>query len=198
MRSPFRWSLRTRLIVAFVGVALLAADLSTVYSLAEAERPGMLLELEPTDLAEVAAGQVETARGRFGEKGVDLNLDVSPAQVAGDRGRLDQVTANLLSNALRYTDSGGSVAVSVRRDNGFAVLEVADSGVGIAPEDVPKVFTRFWRGERSRSRATGGAGIGLSIVKELVNAHGGKIDVSSTPGKGSAFTVWIPSSSTPR
>ena len=73
-----------------------------------------------------------------------------------------------------------------------AVLEVADSGVGIPPEDLPHVFTRFWRGEKSRSRATGGAGIGLTIVRELVRAHGGRITVESTVGQGSAFRVVIP------
>ena len=99
---------------------------------------------------------------------------------------------NLLSNALRYTDGGGAVTVSVHADGDHAVLEVRDTGIGIAPEDLPRVFTRFWRGERSRSRATGGAGIGLSIVKELVQAHGGEVTVSSTPGEGSTFLVSLP------
>jgi two-component system sensor histidine kinase BaeS len=72
------------------------------------------------------------------------------------------------------------------------VLEVRDTGIGIAPEDVPRVFTRFWRGEKSRSRDTGGAGIGLSIVKELVQAHGGEVTVESTPGEGSVFRVGLP------
>jgi len=99
---------------------------------------------------------------------------------------------NLLSNALRYTDPGGSVRVAVRRAGADALLEVADTGIGIAPEDLPRVFTRFWRGEKSRSRDTGGAGIGLSIVKELVQAHGGSVAVESTPGEGSVFRVELP------
>ena len=84
------------------------------------------------------------------------------------------------------------MTVSVGPDAGRAVLEVRDNGVGIAPEDVPRVFTRFWRGEKSRSRATGGAGIGLSIVKELVQAHDGEIAVESTLDQGSTFTVRLP------
>jgi two-component system sensor histidine kinase BaeS len=164
-------------------------DLST---LADAERPGLLLSLEPVDLARVAQGQVDAVAERFAAKGVGLTADVTPALVAGDRGRLDQIVANLLSNALRYTDEGGRVTVTVTEAGGQAVLEVADTGVGIPPEDVPRVFTRFWRGERSRSRATGGAGIGLSIVKELVGAHGGRVAVDSEVGKGSMFTVSIP------
>jgi two-component system sensor histidine kinase BaeS len=164
-------------------------DLST---LADAERPGMLLTLAQVDLADVAAGQVQVSASEFAEKGIEVISDLAPAEVAGDRGRLDQVSANLLSNALRYTDAGGRVTVTVRRDGDAAVLEVADTGIGIAAEDVARVFTRFWRGERSRSRATGGAGIGLSIVNELVTAHGGRVEVRSVLGEGSAFIVIIP------
>jgi len=80
----------------------------------------------------------------------------------------------------------------VRRDGADALLEVADTGIGIAAEDLPRVFTRFWRGEKSRSRDTGGAGIGLSIVKELVQAHGGSVAVESVPGEGSVFRVELP------
>ena len=110
----------------------------------------------------------------------------------GDPKRLEQIVVNLLSNALRYTDAGGSARVAVHADAENALLEVADTGIGIAPEDLPHVFTRFWRGEKSRSRDTGGAGIGLSIVKELVQAHGGAISVDSAPGEGSAFRVVLP------
>ena len=84
------------------------------------------------------------------------------------------------------------MSLSVRQVGGEAVLEVADSGIGISAEDIPHVFTRFWRGEKSRSRVTGGAGIGLTIVRELVRAHGGRITVESTVGQGSAFRVIIP------
>jgi two-component system sensor histidine kinase BaeS len=177
-----------------VRLGRLLDDLST---LADAERPGMLLTLEPVDLAQVASGQVDAAEARFAEKGVRLATDLEPVLVAGDRGRLDQVVANLLSNALRYTDAGGAVTVAVAREDGEAVLEVADTGIGIAPDDVTRVFTRFWRGERSRSRATGGAGIGLSIVKELVGAHGGDVEVTSQVGTGSVFTVRLPASDRP-
>lgn len=103
------------------------------------------------------------------------------------------MVANLLANALRYPDAGGTVSVVVRPDGRDAVLELSDTGIGIPADDVPKVFTRFWRGEHSRSRATGGAGIGLSIVQELVRAHGGRVEVESAAGEGSTFRVRIPS-----
>lgn len=170
----------------------LARLLDDLSALAEAERPGLLLETEPVDLAAVAEGQTAAFSGAFADKGIELASDLRPAVVDGDPRRLEQIVVNLLSNALRYSDAGGTVTVSVC-PNGFrALLEVRDTGIGIAPDDVPRVFTRFWRGEKSRSRDTGGAGIGLSIVKELVQAHGGEVTVESAPGEGSAFRVSLP------
>lgn len=170
----------------------LARLLDDLSALADAERPGLLLETEPVDLAAVAGARAAAFARPFAEKRVELASSLRPAVVDGDPRRLEQIVVNLLSNALRYTDAGGTVTLAVRPDGDLAVLEVRDTGIGITPEDVPRVFTRFWRGEKSRSRATGGAGIGLSIVKELVQAHGGEIAVTSTPGEGSSFLVSLP------
>ncbi len=172
--------------------------LDDLAALADAERPGMLLTLQEVDLADVAAGQVSAVAGAFAERGISLDSDLRAAPVAGDRARLEQIVANLLSNAFRYTDPGGRVSVVVREDAGSGTLEVSDTGVGISPEDLPHVFSRFWRGEKSRSRATGGAGIGLSIVQELVRAHGGQVEVRSVVGEGSVFRVTIPAPAGPR
>ena len=172
-----------------VRLSRLLDDLS---ALADAERPGLLLEVEPVDLAAVAATQLDVFADRFTDKGIVLWSDIRPAVVDGDQKRLEQIVVNLLSNALRYTDAGGRVDVVVRESGGDAVLEVADTGIGLAAEDLPHVFTRFWRGEKSRSRAKGGAGIGLSIVRELVRAHGGRMAVESEVGEGSVFRVVIP------
>ena len=166
--------------------------LDDLSALADAQRPGLLLSGEPVDLSAVAAGPADALAQGFADKGIAFTTDLHAVIVAGDRKRLEQVVVNLLTNALRYTDAGGRVSLSVRRVGDDAVLEVADSGVGIPPEDLPHVFTRFWRGEKSRSRATGGAGIGLSIVQELVRAHGGRVAVVSTVGHGSVFRVVIP------
>ena len=166
--------------------------LDDLSALAEAERPGLLLDAEPVDLAAIARAQTAAFAGAFAEKGIALEADLRPAPVNGEPKRLEQVVVNLLSNALRYTDAGGRVLVTVRPDAGAALLEVSDTGIGIAEEDLPRVFTRFWRGEKSRSRDTGGAGIGLSIVKELVQAHGGEVGVESVPGQGSLFRVTLP------
>jgi two-component system sensor histidine kinase BaeS len=159
--------------------------------LADAERPGMLLEKRPVDLAEVVRTVASSFEPRFDGSGVALAVDTEHVVVAGDEGRLEQIVTNLVANAHRYTDSG-EVRLTVRREGSTAVLEVADTGVGIAADDLRYIFTRFWRGDRSRSRATGGAGIGLSIVRELVKAHDGRVDVDSTLGQGSRFRVTLP------
>jgi signal transduction histidine kinase len=171
--------------------------LDDLSALADAERPGMLLTLEQVDLAAVVAGQVDMLADSYADKGIALTSDLHPTLVAGDPQRLEQIVANLLSNALRYTDAGGRVTVAVRPAEGNGVLEITDTGIGISAGDLPHVFSRFWRGEKSRSRATGGAGIGLSIVQELVRAHGGRVDVQSAVGEGSVFRVSIPMSATP-
>src|SRR5262249_23167000 len=97
----------------------------------------------------------------------------------------------LVANAWRYTDRG-EVRLRVAKEDGEAVLEISDTGVGIAADDLRHIFTRFWRGDRSRSRTTGGAGIGLAIVRELVRAPGGRVDVASPPGGGSTSRVSLP------
>ena len=159
--------------------------------LADAERPGLLLDKRPVDLATVAERVAASLGPRFDDSGVVLVIDAAPVEILGDEGRLEQIATNLLANAWRYTESG-EVRLAVRRERDAAVLEVADTGIGIAPEDLRHIFTRFWRGDRSRSRATGGAGIGLAIVRELVRAHDGRVDVDSTLGEGSTFRVVLP------
>jgi two-component system, OmpR family, sensor histidine kinase BaeS len=175
----------------------LARLLDDLSSLADAQRPGLLMGVEPVDVAEVAQAQVVAFADAFAEKGISLAGEFDPAVVQSEPRRLEQIVVNLLSNALRYTDPGGSVRVSVRARDGEAVLAVRDTGIGMSEEDLPHVFTRFWRGEKSRSRATGGAGIGLSIVKELVRAHDGHVQVESAPGEGSTFIVTLPLAGSP-
>jgi two-component system sensor histidine kinase BaeS len=164
-------------------------DLST---LSEAERPALLLETAPVDLAQVAGAPAEDFAHRFELKGIDFARALMSVRVIGDSGRLEQIVVNLLSNALRYTELGGEVRLRVGPDARGAVIAVSDTGLGIATQDIPLVFTRFWRGEKSRSRDTGGAGIGLAIVSELVRAHHGIVEVDSELGRGSTFRVILP------
>jgi signal transduction histidine kinase len=112
--------------------------------------------------------------------------------VEGDRARLKQVVVNLLDNAIKYTPEGGNVSLTVKAENDKAILEVADNGIGIPADQMPRLFERFFRADKARSRERGGAGLGLSIVKSICLAHHGHVEASSEPGHGSRFRVELP------
>ncbi|MBX6395557.1 MAG: HAMP domain-containing histidine kinase, partial [Alicyclobacillaceae bacterium] len=138
------------------------------------EAPDFRLHPEESDLQRLAARAVETHCAAFLQKGVKLTLEGGrPVWAMADRERMMQVMSNLLSNALKFTPHGGQVIVKVEQDGGWAVISVRDNGCGIPEEEVSKVFERFYRVDKSRSRRSGGAGIGLTIVKRLVESHGG-------------------------
>jgi len=131
------------------------------------------------------------------EKNISLRLE--PAEengdlwIPGDRDRLKQVMVNLVNNAIKYTGNGGEIVVELAREGDYAVTRVRDTGIGIAPDDLNRVFDMFYRGSRAQSLVgAGGAGVGLAIVKDIVERHGGELLVESTPGKGSTFTVRLP------
>ena len=109
-----------------------------------------------------------------------------------DRARVTQALANLVDNAIKYTPDGGTVTVAGAARDGMVAISVADSGIGIAPEHLPRIFERFYRADRSRSRALGGTGLGLSIVKHIATSHGGEVEVESAEGRGSRFTLLLP------
>ncbi|AZM59626.1 MULTISPECIES: sensor histidine kinase [unclassified Streptomyces] len=140
------------------------------------------------------------AAHRAGARAKDVELVVHTAgglSVHVDPVRLRQVIGNLLSNAVRHTPPGGRVTLGARRAPRGVELRVTDTGAGIRPEDLPRVFDRFWRGDTSRSRKTGGSGLGLSIVRQLVRAHGGDVCVTSRPGVETAFTIRLPDETLP-
>ncbi len=113
-------------------------------------------------------------------------------KIVGDKGRLRQLFLNLLDNAIKYTPERGTVTLSSVRENGFVKVSVGDTGIGIPPDEQDKIFDRFYRVDKGRSRDMGGSGLGLSIVKWIADLHRGRIEVSSTPGKGSTFSVYLP------
>jgi two-component system phosphate regulon sensor histidine kinase PhoR len=144
-------------------------------------------------LEEVARPIVQSFAPQAAAKNVNLQLQtVRPAIVEADEQRLAQVFVNLIDNALRFTPSGGSVAVAIDVDDGHALVRVSDTGMGIPFKDLPYVFERFYVSDRSRTRGAAGAGLGLSIVKQIVEAHRGSVGVESTLGSGTTFTVRIP------
>jgi len=161
-------------------------------SLAEAGQ--LRLERRPVALADVVDRAVEAARPRAAAKGIVLRVDLPEdlPLVDVDPQRVGQVLCNLLNNGLTHTGPDGEITVATHDSGLWVEVSVQDTGVGIAPEDLPHVFERFYRADKSRSRATGGAGLGLAIVKQLVEAHGGRVEVESKAGRGTRFTLTLP------
>ncbi|MFF0387699.1 sensor histidine kinase [Kitasatospora sp. NPDC004615] len=162
--------------------------------LAAADAGELTLFREPVDVDELLT-QVANAHGAQAQAS-GVTLAVEPAadapEVFADPVRLRQAVGNLVSNAVRYTPAGGTVTLRVRAESDAVLIEVADTGSGIAEADLPLVFERFWRAERSRSRRSGGSGLGLAIVRKIAELHDGGVQVASTPGAGSVFTVRLP------
>jgi heavy metal sensor kinase len=179
-----------------VEVNRMAELVDALLTLARADEGRAPLHLESVDLRDLMGELAETA-GLLGEQ-ASVNVSVAAPRealvVEVDRSRIRQLLMNLVTNAIKYTPAGGNVAIGCAVENGQVVLTVRDTGVGIAPGDLPHIFDRFWRADPARSR-TGerpGAGLGLAISKWIAEAHGGSISAQSRPGRGTTFTVTIP------
>ncbi|HVQ31930.1 MAG TPA: HAMP domain-containing sensor histidine kinase [Vicinamibacteria bacterium] len=165
-----------------------AATLTALMDISEAETGTMALRAEDLDVASLLRETAELYEVTAEDKGIALTTDApSDLQVRGDRARLRQALANLTDNAVKYTPRGGHVWLRARREGSQVVLESADDGPGIAPEDLPHVFDRLYRSDRSRSER--GLGLGLSLVRAIARAHGGEATVSSSPGAGATFRL---------
>lgn len=168
--------------------------LDDLFELAQLEAGGLRLELHPNSLSDLVSDTLESFSELAARQEVLLEGGVGPGvdPVSMDVSQIGRVLTNLLSNALRHTPAGGTVkVVAIATVKGVRV-EVQDTGQGIDAQDLPHIFERFYRGEKSRSRATGGAGLGLAIAKGLVEAHGGDIGVESTPERGTRFFFTLP------
>jgi two-component system sensor histidine kinase BaeS len=177
-------------------LARLVEDLRTL-SLAEAGQ--LPLTWEPVDVTELLADVGTSFSGQAEAAGVDLRVQVEGAPsaltISADVGRLDQVLGNLVANALRYTLAGGTITLRAEPADGRVRVTVSDTGEGIPAADLPFIFDRFWRGDRSRSHSSGaGSGLGLAIARQLVQAHGGWIEAQSELGRGTTFTIELPAS----
>jgi len=172
-------------------LSLLIDDL---FQMAQLDAGGIQLDIEDSSLSDLVSDTLES----FSEPARSANIRLEGKVAAGidpvcmDSRRIGRVLTNLISNALRYSDAGGSILIQVTRDSDTVRVEVADTGSGIPHEDLPMIFERFYRGEKSRSRASGGAGLGLAIARGIVTAHGGEIGVASQPGKGTTFHFTLP------
>jgi len=184
-----------RIAVLHSHAVLLKRLITDLRDLSLAQVGQLQLNRRPTDVPGVVRETLEAFAPLADERAIALRLD-PPAnlpQIQADPDRLRQVVQNLVENALRHTPSGGEVRIALRDGNGDGIsMVVADTGGGIRAEDLPHIFEHFYRADQSRARSSGGTGMGLAIVKSLVEAHGGRVSVASAPGAGTTFTVTLP------
>ncbi|WP_240809765.1 cell wall metabolism sensor histidine kinase WalK [Actinomadura sp. WMMA1423] len=174
---------------------LLQHIVDDLQQLALADVGKLRLHPEPVDVADLVEQIATVYRAAAEAAELTLTAEVNGRpHLDADPVRLRQAVGNLLANAVRYTPAGGRVSLRARADGDDVLIEVADTGPGIAPEHLPHVFDRFWRAEKSRSRQTGGSGLGLAIVRQLAEAHGGSAAVRSEPGRGATFVLRLPGS----
>lgn len=161
--------------------------------LARSDAGVLKMDRKPLDLMFVVEEVLNQLGPLARAKKISLTLsDVEPAQVSGDLSQLRRLLFNLVDNAIKYTPAGGTVNVSVKKTGGNAVLSVEDTGLGIPEEEQHKIFQRFYRSAEARSGGQGGSGLGLSIAKSIAEAHDGRIELESTPGRGSNFRLYLP------
>jgi two-component system phosphate regulon sensor histidine kinase PhoR len=159
--------------------------------LSELEDKPSGLSVENTDLASIVNPVIALFEPKAGMKGLSLTADVGQVSLSVDSFKIEQLLTNLIDNAIKYTEKGG-VTVTADVRGGNAVITVRDTGIGIAPEHIPRLFERFYVVDKSRSRSMGGTGLGLAIAKHIAALHNGSIAVESSPMAGSAFTVTLP------
>jgi signal transduction histidine kinase len=160
-------------------------------NLAEVEIDNLDLELAPVDLLELARTVSWNFESESAKKNISLSVGGEVSVVIADKYKLHQAIANLISNARKYTQEGGSVQVEVIDTSTSGILTVSDNGIGISEEDLPLIFERFYRTDKSRNRETGGAGIGLTITKSIITAHAGKIEAKSRLQEGTTLKVTL-------
>lgn len=173
-------------------VQRLSRLVDAILKLSRLESGGVRLKEEVVNVGDLISGLISTHEAFVKDSGLELYYDADPdVYVWGDPDYIRQATANLISNAVRYTPEG-SITVSVKRGERMGSISVADTGIGLSEEEAKMVFSRFWRAEAGRTREAGGLGVGLSVVKEIVEQHGGWIRVEGKPNEGATFTVYIP------
>ena len=172
--------------------------LNTVMDISEAETGTMRLDLQNVKISTLIDEVIDLYGYIAEEKNISIRTDPQDGRtdlqdglnLPADRNRLQQAVANLLDNAIKYTPSGGTIDIQTSREQQNIIIRIKDTGIGIHPQELPKIWDRLYRGDKSRSQR--GLGLGLSLVKAIILAHKGHVEVSSTPGEGSVFTVYIP------
>jgi heavy metal sensor kinase len=187
---------RDAIVNSLEAVEQLSSIVRALLLLSQAESGQVVLQKTALDLAEVATDIVDQFQIPAEEKGLSLTANLKQeVNILADRVQMERLLSNLLSNAVKYTPKGGSINVSARIDDapGWVRLVVEDTGYGIPPENLPHIFDRFYRVRNAQTNAAQGLGLGLSFVAWIVEVHGGRIDVASTEGEGTRFTILLPS-----
>lgn len=174
-------------------VQRLSRLVDALLKLARLENRSTPMKEEVVDVGSLIAGIVSTHDAFVNDSGLSMEFHAQPdVYVYGDADMIRQATANLISNAVRYTPEGGHIIVNVKRGDIMASISVKDTGIGLSPEEAKMVFSRFWRADAGRNRESGGLGVGLAVVKEIVDRHGGWVHVEGRPNEGATFTIYIP------
>lgn len=166
--------------------------ISDLEKLRQIENEKLVLERTSVDVKELCESVIQAFKAQLESKQISCTVNADHVSLMADKNRLYQVMANLISNAIKYTQNGGCINVDVVDNKDFVAISVKDNGIGINESDLPFIFERFYRIDKSRNRTTGGAGIGLAIVKAIVLAHGGEVSVESKESVGSTFNVVLP------
>jgi signal transduction histidine kinase len=182
---------------ALAGIADAAKMMSLIIEkllqLARLHSDKFSLQMEKTPLNEILETSLKLLRPVADRKGIVLHMpEDNTYSVHGNREALQEAFVNIIENAIKYNVPGGRITISLKKEGEFIVAEIADTGVGIPEEDVGKVFDRFYRVDKSGSRESGGIGLGLSIVREIVRLHGGRIEIKSRINEGSAVSLYLP------
>lgn len=183
---------RNRLISCREEILRLTKLVGELETLSRYEGENLTLHIERLDISRLLGNILTNFEGSLKRKGINLVFDAGEHWADADKDKISQVFINLISNAQKFTPEGGKIEIRVSETEGVVAVSVGDTGSGIPKEDMPHIFERFYRADRSRSRDTGGFGIGLAIAKSIVEAHGGTITAESEEGKGSVFTVSLP------
>ena len=182
-----------RLVTVNSEIQRLSRLVNALLKLSRLENRGEPMKEEVVNVGELISGIVATHEMFVSDSGLTLEYDAEPdVMVVGDADMIRQATANLISNAVRYTPEGGHITVSVQKGDIMASIAVRDTGIGLTKEEARMVFSRFWRADAGRNRESGGLGVGLAVVKEIVDRHGGWVQVEGEKGKGACFTIHIP------
>lgn len=181
-----------RLEICRTEILRLTKMISDIDKIVQIESDSVKLDKTKFDLSQVIHQVVLNFQPELTSKQIDVSISTSPCEVLADKDKMIQVVINLLSNAIKYTDQEGKIQITASQFVHKVEFVVSDTGLGIAEEDIPNIFDHLYRTDRSRDRNTGGSGIGLSVVKAIIDAHGGQIEVKSQLGKGSEFIVTLP------